>query len=490
MDFFLRAGLSPDGEPNLDQEVGARRASLERLKGLITGPNGGEATPAIILMSSHDIASRVEKFRRDLAAEQGNVFTSRFHFVNKKDFTRGQATEINVADGSFDALLSITQTFAFGLAMHSALLQWRLGAREAIDDMWGDITSLSLKDFAYLTRFRLAQEGMNLSEYLEWLFSEALVDAVGKRVKWQNDAFVAIDRKDGPANRVRGAFDGPTTAIAAIFDRVRIDAPKARTRRNFRMGDLYLLKTDKATVRCIVTPDCDLILRSNGKRKAERLLTVSGQLSDLFQTNGSVADFIVVGGKAYNITWNLKDIQTYEFSKWPGPGKNSRIYRHIGSLRPLYAEELRGRVVDDLSRLGLNVAPAMGTTASATVVLDGKTADHTFQLSVEGKATCSIIYSRGNLDTHKVIFFESALNRFLKHLSELPDGSLGEGQHKLLVDMRDKPTNQRALYQKLCNEGVALNGSARVKGILVSTKIQGRGVKDRPWCQFIVEQKL
>lgn len=487
MDFFLRAGLSPDGEPNLDQEEGARRASLERLKGLISGPNGGDATPAIILMSSHDIASRVDRFREDLAAEQGNVFTSRFDFINKKHVTRATTGRINIAEGTFEALLAITQTYSFGHNMHRALLEWRTGATAGVQDVWKDITSLTLKDFAYLTRFRLAQEGMTLSEYLDWLFGESLIDAVGRRVDWGNAAFSTVDRRDGPVNRVRGAFDGPTDAIAAIFDRVRVEKPKTRTRRNFRMGDIYTVAKEKNLIRCIVTPDCDLILRSNGKRKAQRLLTISGQLSELSAANGSVADFIMLKGKAYNISWNVKDIQTFEFAKWPAPGKSSRTYRFVGSLRPLYAEEVRGRVIDDLSRLGMNVAPAMGITASVKVIIDGKTSDISVPLIKGGKAACSIIFSRGNSDMAKIIFFESALNRFLAEISNLSEDSLEADQWKLLVDMRDKLTSQRVLYQKLCSEGVALDDRARVKGIGITTKIQGRGAKDRPWCQFVVE---
>lgn len=491
VDYFLNAYLSPDGEPNTEQRESARAASLARLREFISAHAGAPAdVPAIILMSSHDVGDQVD-FRKDISAEKGGVFASRFDFLQKKQVTADKG-HIQIEDTAMESLLGIVQSFAFGRAVYMALHQWKVGADEAIKGVWRDINDLKLKDFAYLTRFRLAQEGMGLSEYLEWFFSECLNDAIAKQVQWEHPAFAEIDKADGSVTKVWGAFDGATSHVAVMYDRVRVEKPRSKPRRNHRMGDLYLTepKDGVRRVHAIITPDCDLLIRASGKPKAPRLLTVSGVLTDIDARDASLSDFLMIGESPQSIRWDLRDVQTFDFKDFPEPGASGGGRTFAGTLRPLYAYELRARVLENLGRIGLNVPPAVGTSAAAIAVVAGIEKDYEIPLAPQGRAACSLVLSRGGTDSTRAIFYVSAVTRLVKELQTLGSDILEEDDHrkalrKLLVDN----SAQDKLIQKLSGSGLALNKDC-VAGIQVTDKRIGRGAKGRHWCQIVLSNEF
>ena len=488
VDFFLNANLSPDGEPSEEQKEAARAASLARVSQLIESRPNPDDTPAIILMSSHEVGERIEKFRLDLSTDKGRVFASRFEFVEKRQFERVASGDIQIQGPALDALLSIIQSFAFGKALHVALLQWKAGADAAIEEVWRDIGAMNLKDFAYLTRFRLALEGTGLAEYLEWFFSECLGDAIGRSVNWAHVAFKLIDKADGPVTQVRGAFDGPTNKVAEMFDHVRVEKPRAQPRRNHRMGDLYITAAvnDVREVRAILTPDCDLMVRKVGDDpKASRLLTVTGVLDKIDAPDASLSDFLLVNGVPHNIRWRLKDIRTVDFDAFPSPGKRGKRLTPAGTLKPLYAYELRNRVLEDLARFGLNVVPAMGANASVQAFVHGSDEDVVIDLAPAARSACSLVFSRGGSDTTQAIFYESAVARFISELVAIDPNTVPEGEIRTaLTKVQLGVVAQNTLMAKLSADGVAI-GKA-VLGIGISSKLIARNAKGRPWCQLII----
>ena len=494
VDFFLSANLAADGDPSEEQKESAREASLARLRQLIEGrktePDG---TPAVILMSSHDVEHRMKQFREEISETSGDIFASRFDFLQKKQVSTAEDGHVDIEGNALESLLGIVQSFAFGRAVYLALQQWKSGANAAVENVWRDINALKMKDFAYLTRFRLAQEGMNLSEYLEWFFSECLNDAISQAVDWTHQSFKDIDRVNGPVTEVRGAFDGATDQIAVMFDRVRVEKPRATTRRNHRMGDLFIGKDDKAgrKVRAILTPDCDLIARGGaGNRKALRVLTVGGVLRDIQAQDAPLADFLLIDGKPQCVRWDLKDVRTYDFNAWAKPGSNGRIWKFLGTLRPLYACELRARVLEDLARFGLNVPPALGSSAGAKAIINGLTQDFEIWLAPEGSAACSLVLSRGGADTTQAIFYESAVAHLIAELAKIDIAIMPPGDYrKPLERIQRKTSDQDKLMYKLTAEGVAVAKNS-VLGIKITTKAIGRGATGRPWCQIVLSNEL
>jgi hypothetical protein len=81
-----------------------------------------------------------------------------------------------------------------------------LGAADgALRELRGEIENLHLKEFAYLVRFRLAQEGQTLLNYLEWFFGECLIDAIAK----------AVDSGAGGAEQVKALNGSAADRIAS-----------------------------------------------------------------------------------------------------------------------------------------------------------------------------------------------------------------------------------------------------------------------------------
>lgn len=485
VDYYLNANLSPDGEPSPEQEMRARASSIARLTELLDGvaPVDG---PSIVLMSSHKVGDRMETFRGELATRRGEAFASRFTFIEKRQFGL-KNQNISIEPEAFDSILEVIRSHAFGRALHTALTQWKAGAEAAVNSVWADMNALTLKDFSYLVRFRLAQEGMALSEYVEWFFNECLSDAVGQAVDWEGDAFKLIDKPDGPVTDIRGAYDGPTKSIAEMFDKVRIEKPRKTARRNHRMGDLYLFTKRDGTqeVRALLTPDCDLIRRKSGSCKARALLFVSGTLAAIDAPDASLSDFVILDKVAHNILWQPKDIHTVPLRHFNAPTNHPKRFRPIGTLKPLYAYELRARVLDDLSRFGLNVPPALGSNASVSAIVDGAAKDFTFELADAGKAACSLVFSRGQLDQTRAVFFESAVAKLISELTGLDPASLGDGPRKKLAEVKNKLAIQDSIMTKLSADGVIINSPA-VAGIQVTSKLAGRGAAGRPWCQLLV----
>ena len=78
------------------------------------------------------------------------------------------------------------------------------------------IGNLQAKDFAYLIRFRLREEGQPFSEYLEWFLGECLKGFIAEKVAWHHDAFRQLSNADGVGKAIEGAFDGPITQYCPI----------------------------------------------------------------------------------------------------------------------------------------------------------------------------------------------------------------------------------------------------------------------------------
>ena len=111
--------------------------------------------------------------------------------------------------------MDLFQSYEFGRALHVGLdCCWLGAANRAVRDLREEIENLHLKEFAYLVRFRLAQEGQTLLNYLEWFFGECLVDAIAKAVDSAAGGDEQVKALNGPAaDRIEGAFDGPTNGL-------------------------------------------------------------------------------------------------------------------------------------------------------------------------------------------------------------------------------------------------------------------------------------
>jgi hypothetical protein len=478
VDYYLDRGFNQDSDPNGRQGDAARAASIRALQSVLDAQPG--TGPSVMLMSSHAVADRAPNFRKEVRDGKHPIFASRFQYMAKEELREEQDGSIEIAPSAAYALLDIAQRHVFAGAIEDALTHWKKGVDTAVERTWTTITELELKDFAYLSRFRLAEEGQPLSTYLEWFFSEVLVDAIARNVAWDVESWSVLDaagKKDSPGSQIEGAFDGPTGVVAELYYRARVDERPGRQSRDMRVGDIYI-GAEPGEVLAVVTPECDLVIRKNGKRSAPRLTVVGGRLQPLSGPDTSVSDFLIRDSELVNVFWNTKDVRTIEYESI---GVEDG-YRLLGTLRPLYAYELQRRVLNELGRIGLAVAPAMAINAKASVVVRGKNGPLKLNLGSGVDASCAVLPKRGGADKPRIIYRRSFVEGLLEELSQASEDLHEEVKHELSELLR--PKRQISFLEKLCRSG---QQDGEVAGGIVTTLGPERTGSKAPWCQILVE---
>lgn len=479
VDYYLDPLLNAEGPPDPARETKARTDSLIMLRQVLGGKPG--SVPSVILMSSHSVSREADKFRQQINDGQSKLFASRFKYISKDDLDEEEDGSISVDGAAADALLDIAQCHKFAGAIEEALQQWRAGVDKAIAGVWSTITDLELKDYAYLSRFRLAEEGQPFSSYLDWFLGEVLTDAIARSVKWDHSSFKLLDAgatKNNMGGDIEGAFDGPTDRIAELYFRARIDARPAREGIDLRTGDLYLHGDKPDEILAVITPDCDLVMHDK-KRKAKRMMVVAGSIQAINAPDSSIADYIQFGKrKPANIAWNPKDIRTLEYSD-----VGTDAHRLVGTLRPIYAHELQRRVLNDLGRVGLAVAPVLAMTAKASIVFAGANGPIRATISQKGKAACVVIPKRGPSDKPRIVYRRSFASELLDKILSLPEGSLKPEAANYLGSLKS-PDKQQMLLDKFCRDGQPDGDQAfGIESSLRSEKTKGQ----IPWCQILIE---
>lgn len=481
VDYYLDGAFTTASDPDGAQGDAARSASIRMLRTVLDAQPG--TGPSVMLMSSHAVRDRADAFRREVRDSKRPIFASRFAYMAKDDLKEDEEGAIEIAHTAADALLDIAQRHLFAGAIEDALTHWREGVDAAVESVWSTITALELKDFAYLSRFRLAEEGQPLSTYLEWFFGEVLVDAVARSVAWDKPSWATLDEaatKGKPGSQIEGAFDGPTLGVAELYYRARVDARPERQGKDMRVGDIYAGAVP-GEVLAVITPECDLVVRANGRRSAPRLTAVAGSLRTLSGPDTSVADFLINEGVTSNVVWNTKDVRTIEFDAIGTEGG----HRLIGTLRPLYAYELQRRVLNDFGRVGLAVAPAMAVNARASVVVRGRDGPIRLELGSDIDASCAVIPKRGGSDLPRIVYRRSFANEVLERVASLgeqvDEAAMGEIKGMLT------PAGQNGFVEKLCRSGQQ-DGEAAFG--VVSTLSPERTGGKAPWCQILVEVHL
>ncbi len=476
VDYYLDRGFTAESDPDGAQGQAARSASIRMLRAVLDAQPG--TGPSVMLMSSHAVADRADAFRREIRDSKRPIFASRFAYMAKDDLKEDEGGAIEIAPAAADSLLDIAQRHLFAGAIEDALTHWKEGVDAAVESVWDTITKLELKDFAYLSRFRLAEEGQPLSSYLEWFFGEVLVDAVARKVAWDKPSWATLDEaaaKGKPGSQIEGAFDGPTAGVAELYFRARVDARPERQGKDMRVGDVYAGPAGE--VLAVITPECDLVVRTNGRRAAPRLTAVAGSLRSLSGPDTSVADFLIHDGAMSNVVWNTKDVRTIEFGTIGAGGG----YRLIGTLRPLYAYELQRRVLNDFGRVGLAVAPAMAVNAKAAVVVRGRDGPIRLELASGVDASCAVIPKRGGTDLPRIVYRRSFANEVLERVAALGDvvDEAVAGEIKSMLT----PAGQIGFLEKLCRSG---QQDGELAYGAVTTLAPERTGSKAPWCQILV----
>lgn len=478
VDLFLNPSISPVEEPNPGEGLAAVARSMERVRPLLA------KDPAIILMSSH--GERGQKEASNYRAQLNDrVYASRFAFVDKGEIKKHLEHGVIIEATARDTLLDVFQTYKFGKALSEALTRWLDSAKEAVNAMGKDVRSLQLKEIVYLIQFRLAAEGQDLEEYLEWFFGEALLDYIiraADKAHAQRPLELSLD--SAAVAGIDGGFE-PTKSVATMYHRVRVEGKRSRPRKNFRLGDLYRDKKSNRVV-AVMTPDCDLVLRKSGKnevRNAEHLLLVPGLISDLEKASASVGDFLMIGDVPHNIQWVYKKVFSLPFiGTLEKASQSGDDFEYIGALRPLYAQEVQANLLNHVGRVGVAVPPVIGIPAVCTIVL--RTSTGVKEISVQGTTfNCSLVPGRASTQLPRVLFDRNAIRKIKSALLNMPVDNLIDGSNGKIEALKQ---DNASLVENALKRGPEI-GTELSNGIMLATG-RRNGTDSGPWCAIYVAQ--
>ena len=192
----------------------------------------------------------------------------------------------------------------------------------------------------------------------------------------------------------------------------------------------------------------------------------------------------MLDGKPHNIAWDTRALSTHPFTEWPAPGKSNEKFAFLGTLRPLYAQELQREILHDLGRVGLSVAPAIGMTAAVTVTIKLRNgAKRVLELPQAPAAPAYVVPSRGGSDTTKVIFRRQFVSTLIDTLNELDAESLPQvsvGEFEQL-----KQPKAYSKMQKMFQSGIQLEDTIDL-GIFLTGKASYKSPNGGPWCWLTV----
>lgn len=475
MDYYLSRADKADPAKGEVNERSDELRSIELVKKLLTQAKARGSVPSVVLMSSRDIEDEGGAYRAEL---DGAILALRFGFLHKDGVSIAKES-VTIAPDAADLLLDTAQSFRFGKDIEEALAVWRQGAGNALDELEQELRELDVRDFAFLLRFRLKDEGESFADYLEWFLGESLRGKVDETVEWDKPAFTRIDN---PAHyqAIEGGHPQPSDRIAQLFHRLRISMPTKRSKKRFALGDLYV-NDAKNAVRVVLSPDCDLVPRERGNTSAKRLLTLGGELMALETDAAFVGDLVMIEGQTKAIKWSLKDIATCPIGKSGTLEVDGAEFSLFGTLRPQHAQHIQAQAFADLRRVGLAVAPAVYRTATVKAVITLKGGKKETLANDElVKHPATLLFAReGSGKGHHVLFDRSYVRALLASLAQIDPKKLDPAAKGHLQNFMEQTTKVTGPMQR---EGLTIGG----KGPFGSSVAKEQPSKDGGWLQFVV----
>lgn len=471
MDFFLSPPTRAEGPQNKGQEDSDRKRSIDTLKQMLKVHPGPK--PAVVLMSSKDVRGRTKRYRASL---EGQVMSLRFGYLHKQWLT-GSGDDLFADGNAMDVFADTSGGLAFGRALESALSDWKNGAEEALDSIQEELLEFDVKDFAYLLRFRLYNENEPFADYLEWFLGETLRAVVDDTVPWTNSHFRELDKKELTAS-IAGAHPFPSDAIAKFFHRMRFASHGVRARGRFALGDVFIAP-DRKSVRMVLSPDCDLVIRDGG-RAAPRILTVGGDIKG-FKEDSAFAEELVHLDAPKGIKWKYKDLMTHDAHDPVSLSVGNTEYEFMGRLRSLPAQAVQNAALSDLSRVGLAVPPTIHVGAKVQCFIRILNDGRLEQQEIDGLPSdvVQIVMPRGGDDKHKKMLFTHDYARSLISYLEILDEEKFHKDHlpyyRKLMKERDK------LLELMVYQGTRLPGEIKEFAVFSNSA----GPTKKPWLQFV-----
>ncbi|EGH44201.1 MULTISPECIES: hypothetical protein [Pseudomonas syringae group] len=252
-------------------------------------------------------------------------------------------------------VLSKVQSYDSNFALQSVIKALMTAASEAANEFDQQSKTLEVHDLQFLDFFRLNAESQTLTEYLTWLFSEALA-AKTRRLGLPVVAEIAID------SGVAG-FTGEILQRQVLFDffsEVVFSPPASK---GIRFGDVII--SDKNKYYLVISPACDLVRCSLEKN----VLCVEASVYDysdprmqskekLFGKHVSGLRHLFKPGSkkpecALLFIWQKDSVQTFKYADLCG-----RTFRRVAFMNEIFAHEVKEEVLRELGRVGTSINPS------------------------------------------------------------------------------------------------------------------------------------
>lgn len=416
VDFFLGQNITRERALELSTKAVSDVADAARA--------AGRAPPSFLLVSSRPEEIEIDKFQA-----RADLMKSRFRFFPKAALTAENIDELVSLHDLVDAANRAS-------VVESLLDDWRAGAKNAVDVVYGRMLELDVSDLVYLDCFRLTHEGVTVANYLRWFLTASLHARVTGELdksiwrKAENLRLFEVLNEGGqldPSTLVK-TFDGPSDAIAhaygdILFDETRAtgeDAfPSAITAADLVEGDLFVKPKgrdrkgyDGAEVRLVMTPSCDLIPRAKGLPPAAKtVLLVPGTMHVMADQDmdadvaKSDLDFVRVRERGewrtFHLAWKHKSPAAIEWdtisTAGVGPG-----FKRLGRLRELYFHRIRELFANQFTRIGTEVPPLFPRSRGGRVLIAVTTAGRTtFEKVMEFPASDGLVWEIGPVELRK-----------------------------------------------------------------------------------------
>ncbi|MGH8747535.1 MAG: hypothetical protein ACREU5_00325, partial [Burkholderiales bacterium] len=425
--FFVDYYLDPQSK-----DAAAVEACVKKVASIYKEYTAGDR-PIVILMSSERLALEdQQRFRRTL-----NALGSHFAFIHKPELKDAINVQI--------ALDGLGKTYKQACAIDKAMDTWEQAARDSVGKCAQDLRALDISDYAFLDKFRLDEERVQLGHYVLWLYGEYLNSLVEKRPEISKvaDELDAIPVEPlfppslMPRDELVQVYSG------TVFTDFRPKPPRQREQddaHKYRvmLGDMYRRKAEAGTTidaAVVITPACNLA-RASGTTPVTLL---KGVLRPKVSTlkDEMVPEFLKVQGETYSAKWDL-DAPLVMTVKELTEACEKHEWERVTRLRPLYALYLQRQYLAEMMRVGMPVATQWYFPLCAEVY--GKGAANAATLIMQCTDVDALVWRITGADDAAIVFLE----RFITRLrTALQDSTLGD-QDKKISEKLDDLINLRA----------------------------------------------
>ena len=444
------------------------------------GKNG-----ASVLLMSDKVASkkRLEEIKQSYFEEIDDlVMAVQFDFFNKKWIKI--ANKKIISDVKAVSVISeISNSLKFGKSLKIALGKWKTGVKLAKEDLYKKISHLDIKDFVYLWRYRLSEEGASFSSYLEWFLGESIRSIIDERVAWDDQNFKNLE-DDKFLNSIIGAHSKPTDKLAELYNKVRINHFEGTKRSHLNLGDIFYSEV-KNEVRMIITSGCDLIPRGKkNETNSEYFLTVGGNILGFDKSKAFVGELIVINETTRAIEWKLKDICSHKLDI-KNINSLDKNFQYIGTLRPLFAKKVQTQVLSDLSRVGISTPPPIYVNAPVKTIL--RTSKKIAKpLNGIPEAYVTVLLAVGGIPAkknHSILFHETFVDALLVKLHKLIKKGGIEKPYLNNIQNFINEDSEPSVKNLLLRKGLKLSEIGKFDiGVL-----KNENEKTNSWLNFIVD---